>query len=198
MNALAWFRAQSRAMKIAMVGLAAIVAYFAIVEPVLVLTSDARNEADARQASLEKLRKKASDDQDTEVLAVRKFGRIELPADTNSRSLRLNQEVTAVLEKHGVRTHTSSTKIGPIGQGPMQAAVPPTEQVSRYVREVQFEASPETVAAVIADLERTPEVAGISRVQLRRGGETNRDDRVLRATISVEAWVESPKGGRGR
>lgn len=199
MNILSWIGAQSRAVKIALVGLAAIVAYFAAVEPMVEATASAHTAADARQAALERLRQKAANDQDSEALAVRKFGKVELPADINSRTLKLNQQVTAVLEKHGVRQHTSSTKISPIGQGPMQAAAGPTSQISRYVREVQFEASPETVTAVVADLERTPEVAEVSRVQLRRGGETNRDDRVLRATLSVEAWVESPKGqGRAR
>jgi hypothetical protein len=199
MNAImAWYREQQRAVRWSIWAAVGLVAYFGILEPVVDASLRASREADLREAALNRLAESAAD-WEAEALAVRKFGRMELPADTNTRTLRLNRAVTAVLEAHGVRRHTSSTKMTSMEQGPLQAAVPATDQVWRFVREIQFEASPEVVASILADLERSPDISCISRVQLRRGGEANRGDRVVRATVAVEAWIQMPRGqGRAR
>jgi len=199
MNALlAWYSGQQRAVKWGVWAAAGLAAYFGLVEPIVEGTLKAGRAADVREASLRKLAD-AGADSEAEALAIRTFGRLELPADANTRTLKLNQAVTAVLDSHGVRRHTSSTKLTSMEQGPLQAAVPATEQVWRFVREIQFEAAPEVFAAVLADLERSPDVSCVSRVQLRRGGEANRGDRVVRASVAVETWIQAPRGqGRGR
>lgn len=195
---LDWYRGQQRATRWAILAGLALLAYFLVIEPALDASLSLARQADLREASLHRLARSAAD-ADQEALAIRKFGRVELPADANTRVGRLNRAVTAILERHGVRQHTSSTKQVAMEQGPLQEAVPATDQVLRFVREIQFEAAPEVVAAVLADLERSPDVACVSRLQLRRGGETNRGDRVLRASIAVEAWIQAPRGaGRAR
>lgn len=200
---LAWFLSQQRAVRWAILALVAILFYFIAVEPIIDRTLAAGRAADTRETTLRTLHTRAvSGDADAELLAVRKFGRAEIPGDPNARTLKLNQQVTAVLEKNGVRRHSSSTKLSPLETGPMTeftAKTAPTEQVSRFVREVQFEASPEAVAAVVADLEKLPEITGVSRVQLRRSPEADRGERLVRATVSVEAWVQAPRSqGRTR
>ena len=77
--------------------------------------------------------------------------------------------------------------------------------INRIIIEFSFEASPETVAAVLAELERTPEVAAVSRVKIDRSGVrggANDDDRLVRATLSPEAWIvatsaTNPSGDTG-
>lgn len=198
MNALLdWYRSQQRAVRWAVWALAGLVGYFLIVEPAVDASLRLSREADLREAALHRLAEGAADSE-AEALAIRKFGRVELPGDANTRTQRLNRAVTAILESHGIRQHTSSTKMTSMEQGPLQSAVPATEQVWRFVREIQFEATPEALAAVLADLERSPDVSCVSRVQLRRGGEAGRGDRVVRATVAVETWIQTPRGQQGR
>lgn len=193
-----WYNSLERVVKWGVWAVVGLLGYFAGVEPIVDASLKASGAAELRETSLHRLAEDAANT-DADALAIRKFGRLELPADANTRTSKLNKAVTAILDSHGVRRHTSSTKMTSMEQGPLQAAVPSTEQVWRFVREIQFEASPEAFAAALADFETSADISCVSRVQLRRGGEANRGDRVVRATVAVETWIQSPRGqGRGR
>ena len=74
----------------------------------------------------------------------------------------------------------------------------PGNRVDRFILDLTFEATPETAAAVIADLESAEEVAAVGRVQMRRveAGRGERSSGRIRVTLSPEAWILVPAGGR--
>lgn len=200
MNALVQrFRTLPRAARWAVFAGAILVAYFAVVEPVIDRINTTASRADDRESALVALAKDPIGAQSSEVaLGVRKFGAVELPGDPEVRSVAFNRRVVEVLSKHRIRNDTSTTRTMPLGAGPLKSAYTEEERIDRLVREVQFSATPEELAAVIADLESSPEVAAVSRVQLRRGDNQDTAARQLKVTLAVETWVVNRRGGRAR
>jgi hypothetical protein len=116
------------------------------------------------------------------------------PGDPRERADAFNRRINEVLKSRGVTDHTGTTRTISLATGPVNTALDASGQrVDRFIRELQFEADPETLASVLADLDRSPEVAAISKVQARKAEEGG--GRLLRATVSVEAWVLARKGG---
>lgn len=179
------YRSLPRAGRWAALALAGLVAYFAAVEPAVDLTMSLSARADARADAIAEVRS-GPKGEDAVTLGLRRFGRVEGPGDPRERGVAFNRRVLEVLEKHGVRNHTSTMRTAPLGRGPLLTALEPAGQrVDRLIREVKFEGPPETVAAVVADLERSPEVASVPRVQVRKAG----TGRSVQATVDAEAWV---------
>jgi hypothetical protein len=84
-----------------------------------------------------------------------------------------------------------------MGDGPLKKAInPQTEQIDRSQAEIKFDAVPETFAAVLADLEKSPEVTAISEVEVRKA-DRDPSSRTLSVTIRAETWSIARKG-RGR
>lgn len=121
---------------------------------------------------------------------VQRFGLVALPGDAKERSEAFSKRVAEILHARSVHDHTSTVKDTPLGAGPLLASVGADYRIDRLVTELQFDASPETVAAVLADLERAPEVTCVSRVQVRKataqGGKSG--GRMLKTTIAAEVW----------
>jgi hypothetical protein len=173
-----------------------ILAYFVVVEPIVDSINATNAKAEDREGALFALARDPISSQSSEfALLVKKFGTVELPGDPETRPVAFNRRVVEILGKHKIKD-SSTTRIMPLGAGPLKDAYGETNRIDRQVREIQFDATPEDIAAVIAELESAPEVAAISRVQLRRGDQQDSAARLLKATISVEAWVVSRKGRR--
>ena len=173
------------------------VSYFAIVEPMLDAINRANSAADDRATALTSLAKGATGGTSELALGIRKFGDISLPGDPDTRSVALNRRVSDVLKKHNIKDSTSTSRVMPLGQGPLKDVYGESERIDRLIREVVFDATPEDIAGVISDLESSPEVAAISRVQIRRGDNKDTAGRILKATVAAEAW-EVVRKGRGR
>lgn len=186
------FRSLPRSARWLIWGALGLLAYFVIVEPIVERTSRLRILADSRAGQLAKAHSGAvvlAAAQSDIKAGVQRFGMVELPGEPKERSEAFSRRVGEILQAHGVRP-TSTVKETPLGNGPLLGALGSEYKVDRLVTELQFDASPATVAAVLADLERAPEVAAVSRVQVRKAGPQG--DRpvgkVLRTTIAVEAW----------
>ncbi len=184
------YRDLPRAGRWGLLALAGLFAYFGVVEPVVDKTGALKARAEARTRAIAEVRSggaaAAAD------LGLRQFGVVEPPGDPRERAVAFDRRVLEVLDKHSVAKHTSTTRTVPMTPGPLLTALATANQkVDRRIREIQFEATPETLAAVIADLERTPEVAAVSRVQIRKAEDGGR---MLRATVSAEAWTLVRKG----
>lgn len=187
------YRSLPRAARWGVLALAGVLAYFVVVEPVVDRTNAWATRADARADAIALVRSGPAED-DAVTLGLKQFGAVLPPGDPRERGDAFRTKVLDVIEKHGVRNHTSTTRNAPLNRGPLLAALAPTNQrVDRLIREIKFEATPETLAAVIADLERTPEVAAVTRVQVRKG----ENGRVVQATIDAEAWILT-KGNASR
>lgn len=190
---LARLRALPRAAQWGVWAALALVAYFAIVEPTLELRAAWASKADDKSQALVALARGTREGDEVE-LGIRRFGVVKPPGDPRERADAFNRRINEVLKSHEVTDHTGTTRTISLTTGPLNSALDASGQrVDRFIREIQFEAAPETLAAVLADLERSPEVAAVSKVQVRKSEEGG--GRLLRATVSVEAWVLARKGG---
>ena len=209
MNALLLkYNSLPRAGKWLVWALAVIVAYFGVVEPVLNATNAARARADTLAAGLDKERALTSPDSDQGRILEngrRSFGEPYLPEDPNNRPEALHSLVDTILEKRGVSSRVKSERrIRIAGDeavkllGPLAAS----SVVERLILDVTFEAAPDTIVAILADLEQAKEVAAVSRVEIRRldtgGGRSGApasNAKIVKATLSPEAWIVTRSTG---
>jgi hypothetical protein len=102
--------------------------------------------------------------------------------------------VDAVLSKHDLREVTTTSRTAPMGaNSPLARYLGTGQRVERVMKELSFAATPEVVHGVLSDLERVPEVATISRVQVRQGDDRQKPDRLLVVNVSLETWTIARK-----
>lgn len=194
------FTRQPRAVRWALIALAVIGAYFVLIEPTLNHLNSVRARVSAKEgiiAAAVRDKPKIDAAGATIRLGVGRYGQVgfNFGDEADTRTVTFNQRVAEILRKHGVGQHTSTTRPATLGTGPLLDAVGQGYRVERLINEYQFEAEPEIVTSVLADLERTELVTSVSRVQIRKGDP--RDGRKVKATIAAELWSRTPKG-RGR
>lgn len=181
----------------------AFVGYFAIVQPVLdtILNLNGRAAGARSELGYEGRERAAREQAGAEVRAgTGMFGTVAFPGEAAERSQAFNRRINEVLSKNAVTGDRRITRTAPMEPGAMDAFAGQNKRVDRLIMDIQFNASPEQVSAVLADLESSPEIAAISRVQLRR--ETGSEGgaapgRTLRVNLSAEAWLLSRKEGGG-
>lgn len=201
-----------RAARWLLLGGVAIAAYFAVVEPVLDATARLNAECSAKMARLDSAARDRAADGSVESdvkLGVQRYGMVAMPGAGKDRSEALNRRIAQVLMAHSVRDVTTTVKETPLSGSTLARELGTSGdggtdlRVDRLVTELQFEASPETVAAVVADLERSPEITAVSRLQLRKaaggtGGGGNgakvASSRLVKAVVAAEAWQTVRKG----
>lgn len=182
----------SRAMRWSVLGLGVIAVYFGVVEPVLDLKARFDARASSAAARLAAYEREASERREAVSMVERgmsRFTPVAWPGDAGTRTEEFNRKVNEILDAHQIRERTQRTRNAPLGPGPLDRTIGRNERIDRRIMDIQFEASPEQVAAALADLEQCPEVASVSKVQLDRAASGRR----LRASLTVEAWVRAPK-----
>lgn len=106
--------------------------------------------------------------------------------------------VNGILENHNITdsTITERPKMQMSGLSSEQTSALGIASVDRMILEVTFEAHPEDVVAILAELERSPEVASVSRVKIDKSvSRLADDDRLVRATLTPEAWIAASSSG---
>lgn len=210
MNAIfARLAALPRAAKWLLGLVALLVIYFGVVEPSLEATAAARARADTLAAGLAKERDLTSTDSDQGRILEngrRSYGEPYLPEAPENRPEALHTRVDTVLEHYGVTNRVKNerrVRLTADDAAKLVGALGATSGVERLILDISFESSPENISKILADLEQAREVAAISRVELRRpdasgrGAATTSGGRVIKATISAEAWVLSRAAGSG-
>jgi hypothetical protein len=190
------FSGLPRATKWAIFGLGLVLVYFAAVEPMLAQINSAANVADVHENMVRSFTEQGGTQ--TKALktlnqGIRHFGDVEYLGDESSRTQVFNEQVDKILLKNSVIGAKSTTKNVTLAQGVLTSKIGSEHRVIRVVRDIDFDATPESVAAVIADLEGNPVVATVSRVQIRTidGKES---ERLVHATVTAEAWISAKKG----
>lgn len=171
--------------------------YFLAIEPILDSMNRYNGDADTKAATLASHAKSAAElksDAEQIALGVSRYGDVEEPGDPEKRALEFNRAIDEVLDKNGVREHTSTTRTSPMGSGPLAARAGAEFRVDRLIKDIQFNSDPETAAAVVADLERSPVVATVSRLQIRQADSRDKAVRQVRVSLAVEAWMLARKG----
>lgn len=191
------YTALPRAARWLIIGLGVVVLYFLILEPVLNQYNRVAAKVQSRSQTLaayERDKEQIKAAGATVRVGVSRYGNVsfEFSEKSDARVSEFNEAVASILRKHGVSQVTRTARPATLGSGPLLTAVGPAYRVERLINEYQFEAEPETVTAVVADMERTPLVSSVSRVQMRKGDA--RDGRRVKATIAAELWSRTPKG----
>lgn len=174
---------------------AIVVGYFAIVEPLLDWRTSLNTKADALAASLDReneLASAASSAGSTVAVSHAMFGSPMLPGTDAVRKQAFSSRVNAILRDHQIIARITERQI-PLRDPQAAALVDPEFRVERLVLDLSFEASPETVAKLLADLEKAEEVSGVGRLSVRKVTDAPRGSkdpgRLVRAQISVETWL---------
>lgn len=119
------------------------------------------------------------------------LGPIEVPRSASPGATRLEETVGSILEANGI-----VPKIDARTGSRLASASPISEvaggRVQRLVCELDFKSNPDTLINVIRELEAEPEIESISSLRLER----IEDGPELEVTLSIEAWVVPPAGGR--
>jgi hypothetical protein len=181
----------------------ACVVAFAIVQPVIdrLIAIDGKADGLMGELGYQGRARSAQEQAGAEVRAgMAALGVVAFPGEEIARSEAFNRRVNEVLAKNSVKGGRTVTRKAPLVSTALDAVAGEGRRIDRLIMDLQFDATPEQVAAVIADLESTPEVAAVSRVQLRResGGEGGQPaGRTVRANLTAEAWLLARKeGGR--
>ena len=195
---VAYYRSLPRAARWMLWALAGLVLYFAVIDPLVGLYASISHRASAEAAMLVGFEqsRQTSDDATASVAAgVSRFGEVAGPGDPDGRPDLFGRKVAEILTVHGIKDQKTTTRSSTLGRGPLLDSLGQGSQVMRYAIEMQFDSTPEQVAAIVADLEKTPEVAAVTKVQIRRLDEDR--SRTVHATISAETWLLTRKSGRG-
>lgn len=174
----------------------AIAAYFVVVEPAVDYWSRTNIESDSMASVLERSdaeRRARAGAEDIIKAGVAKFGQVEFPGDPEVRPVEFNKQISEIIAKHNLK-EDATTRSATLGAGPLAGIVGSDKRIERIVKELQITATPEQIIRLIADLEQLPTVAAVSRVQLRKPSENEREGRKVKADISVETWVVARKG----
>lgn len=207
---LHWFQNLPRAAKWGVAAIAALGAYFLVIEPVLDRTNIHQSHADRLESELTRVAELESPDS-ADGAFLRKgrrvYGAPQLPTDAGSRPDAIHRIVDGVLEDHGIADRTKTERSVELSAERSAAILGGDGRVTRYIVEVSFEAPQETVVQIIADLEQSSVVTAISRVRIDRATgyssafarDLSRSDssasRLVKATIAAEAWVRSASRG---
>lgn len=168
-------------------------AYLGVINPVLSRIESLQAKADAMQRAIARDRELGTINGDgwTIESGQAAFGKPNRPGDGVVTPESFTRVVNAVLSSHGVFDRSISESSVPLS-GDTAAALDVGE-IKRLILQVSFEADAETVIGVLADLEKRPEVAAVSRVRLESAAIRNldADEHAVRATISTEGWIAS-------
>jgi len=172
-------------------------AYFAIVEPVLIATTNYQNKADVLRHSLVQAASRASDSSGVSAelkLGALRFGETAFPSDALGSGA-LNKRISEVFSAHGVDSWKSDERrAANLPRDAFADSLGAGLRAKKILVDLDFQAHPTIVARVLADLERAPEVHSVSRVTLRKVESEN--ENALRANLSVETWIISRSSSR--
>lgn len=183
------YRSLPRSARWLVVAALGIGAYFAILEPVVVATVEANARVQAMTArirSVQAMGRQADDDMQAIAMGERMHGPMTTPGPRGERASALNRAVDSALREAGVSGARTQTIEQNLADGPATQHFGGRGSLVRLVSTVSFDASPEAFSRVLGALESSPDVAGVSRVIVRRGGDGSR---TVSATLTVEAWA---------
>jgi hypothetical protein len=171
---------------------ACMVAYFAVIEPVLTATALARGRAEEARDKVAALQTRLGSLERAQgelASAITELGPILPLGEQDELTARLRSRISEVITARGFTawnlTQSRSLSVSPSVLG--NQAVPAGRRVVRAGFDITLEGSPEAVLGVIADLEQSPEVTLIRDVVLRRQVRDGKG--FLSATISPEVWA---------
>lgn len=171
-----------------------VLAYFFAIEPAIDRMNKWNAQSDVLTAALKNYGKQEAElraASDAIKLGQRQFGEVALPGDPRTRPDEFRDAISRILDARGVAQRTISARSGSFTQGPLVDHVKGVSRVEKQIADVSFLATPETFAAVLADLEREKFVTSVRRAQVRQSEGKEKVDRLLRVSLELETWTMS-------
>lgn len=173
--------------------------YFGALEPVLNWTTSLGVRAQNNAERLKDLRAQA--DQRSEATttlkrATRLYGDVLPPGPRDERVSAASQSINSVLRENDARNVDFSSRAPSALRSstlPDFVGDPENQELQRVSFDVSFEATPERAVAIIAALERVPEITLIADLGIDRSNSD--DERLVEVSLSPEVWVVARKGG---
>jgi hypothetical protein len=181
------YQKMSRAMQWATLAALGLALYFMWDNAIRPVTDDLNDDADVIARDVSELRSIETESQrlkDFKSPVVWNIGPVRPPAAVAEGSKKFNDVVLEVLQKHGATNTNFSSR--PRGKLPRSALVSYANngRIDRLTGDIKFDASPEKAAAIIAELESSPDIEAITSLRLVRD-----TGRKVRVTLTVETWV---------
>lgn len=197
MNSLiAQYQALSRAGKWCVLAVVGLIAYFGVIEPTLDARSRWIQRADSIEATLNEWATGGgaiSSDISAVNVGRKVFGEATFPAAEAPQSQALLQRIAAVMKAHNIKNYELRQRALLLAPGPLGNAPGMNARVKRIVQGITFECTQDTLADVLADLERSKEISNVSRVNVRKtagtGGARGSSTKGLAVAIDVETWA---------
>ena len=124
------------------------------------------------------------------------LGPVDRPGSESDAEKRLNTAINAVLKEYSVQQDSFNYR-GPskLRRGTLSRVIAPGQQVEHITGDLRFDATPETAAKVIAQLEASADIDAISSLRMTRQAGPRR----VTVVLTVEAWiVTAERRARGR
>ena len=183
-----------RAVRWALVFGVFVLAYFLAIEPAIDQMNKCNAQSDVLTEALKNYGKQEAElraASDAIKLGQRQFGEVALPGDPRTRPDEFRDAISRILDARGVDQRTISARSGSFTQGPLVDHVKGVSRVEKQIADVSFLSTPETFAAVLADLEREKFVTSVRRAQVRQSEGKEKVDRLLRVSLELETWTMS-------
>src|SRR4051812_40934406 len=153
---LARYNAMPRTIRWALWAGVVLIAYLAVIDPLVIAQASALHaRAKDMAAKLVSLDADVRSGRSADVAkAIARYGSVAPPSNDPERATQLfNATIYEVMKKHGITKFSSPLRTAPIGPGPLAKTVAADERVERRIVDVQFDATPEEVAGILADME---------------------------------------------
>ncbi len=124
------------------------------------------------------------------------LGPLDEPGSESDAEKRVNMAINEVLKEHTVFKDSFNYR-GPskLRRGTLSRVIAPGQQVEHITGDLRFDATPETAAKVIAQLEASADIDAISSLRMTRQAGPRR----VTVVLTVEAWiVTAERRARGR
>lgn len=171
-----------------------VAAYFFAIEPAIDRMNKWNAQSDALTSALKNYGTQEAElraASEATRLGQRQFGEVALPGDARERADQFRDAINKILDARGVDQRTISSSNTSLTQGPLVDHVKGVSRVEIQIAELAFVSTPETIAAVLADLEREKYVTSIRRVLIQQGVGKEKVDRLLRVSMKLETWTMS-------
>ncbi|MEE3001300.1 MAG: hypothetical protein VX908_01260 [Planctomycetota bacterium] len=115
------------------------------------------------------------------------FGPLDLPNKKAEGSLTLIESVQQILANRGITNDTFyQSQSANIKASVLPGVARAGEKIERIKGELDFESKPDVAIAVIADMERSPDIEAISDLKIDKLGNGQ-----VRTRLTIEAWVRT-------
>ncbi|MSR40316.1 MAG: hypothetical protein EXS10_00215 [Phycisphaerales bacterium] len=181
-RAIGWYCLQERAIKWAAIAIPILVAYLILDYGFWQVSSGLAARGDRIESAIASSKQRASTISGAIESSVRAFGPVDAPANKDEGANALTTSIAAIFKANNTNFGLGLREQR-IGSRELEGAV--GSRIEKVVAEIRFEATPDTVSAIIAQLEAAPEIDSISDLKLNYQPQTRR----VAVQLSAEAWT---------